>query len=146
MLPKMAGIAIRKAKEKLVSGFKPISLLANIVLAERDIPGIKARAWKRPILKAFFEFILSRLVFFHFSLLKRSNRTVVVEKDRKRNLGELKRASILSSKSKPARPAGMVLTKRGQISFLKCFFKVFLKKSSMATRLPECSIMSVMSG
>lgn len=67
MLPKMAGIAMMKAKEKVVLGFNPKSLPAKIVLAEREIPGTKAKAWNRPIPKAFFEFILLIFVFCHFN-------------------------------------------------------------------------------
>jgi len=44
ILPKMAGMAIRKAKEKLAVESRPINLLANMVLAEREIPGTNASA------------------------------------------------------------------------------------------------------
>ena len=52
MAPRITGIAIRKENAAASSAFRPNHRAVTTVVPEREIPGIRANAWAKPITSA----------------------------------------------------------------------------------------------
>ena len=52
LAPNITGMERKKEYSAAIGRAVPISIAPTIVAPERDVPGINARTWKKPIIKA----------------------------------------------------------------------------------------------
>ncbi len=115
--PKTAGKLKIKEKLKAGIGFKPMKIAEEIVLPEREIPGIIAKAWKQPIIKASKSLGLSFLAWGRKNLIEKSNK-LVTKRAKEISLRELKRYSIWELSNKPKIAVGIEAMRMKIIYFL----------------------------
>jgi len=118
--PKMTGIAAKKEREKLLYLSIPLNKSAEIVMPEREIPGIIAMLWVRPKINASLK--VKFCLWPDINLFVRISIAPVAINAQATSAGELNR---LSKKSLPNKPiiAVIIVTRNKSINNLKFFRK-----------------------
>ena len=108
--PTMIGSEARKLYSAAAAGFKPIKRPARIVEPEREVPGISAIVWARPITKArchgSFSPSLTGLSFGNFSTTTIKTPTIARVNTTTTALAKKAFEPIKSESIKPTTPAG----------------------------------------